>query len=156
MSKTHPLIQALREVTGTSFPLALEQITFALRHITKEREQELSAKPLKEKKELLDSWFGEYCTAEVKNTLALLAEEGKLAEIGKQMKQGVEEEIRVITARKISEETKAWVQKELGEIAEGAPIVFREDPGLLGGVKIKAGDREVEYSLRGRLARVVS
>ena len=152
--KTHPLIQALQEVTKEAFPLALEELALAARHITKNRERELTAEPLKGKRKLLDAWFGEYVTPEVKNTLSLFAEEGKLAEIRKEMKKGEVEEIRVITAKKISEETKIWVEKELGKIAEGAPIVFREDPALLGGVKITAGDREVEYSLRQRLARI--
>lgn len=154
MTPTHPLIQALQEITGDKFPFAMEGLTLAARHITKERERELAGKPLRGKRELLDGWFGDYFTPDVKNTLSLFAEEGKLADIRNNMKKGEVEEIRVTTSRKLTEEMRVWVEKEFRNIAEGAPLVFCEEPALLGGVKIKAGDREIEYSLRQRLARI--
>lgn len=156
MSKPHPLIQALQEVTGENFPLAREHLAMGIRHISKERERMLTLqKTLKEKKELLSSWFEGFIREEVQNTMALLAEEGGLDRIREEMAKGREaEEIRITTAKKLGEETKSWIRKELRGTAEGPPIVFREDPGLLGGVKIKAGDREVENSLRQHLANL--
>ncbi|MEK7479635.1 MAG: F0F1 ATP synthase subunit delta [Patescibacteria group bacterium] len=153
-ANTHPLIQALQELTGDNSPLALEHLVIGARHITKERERELSAASLKEKKELLSEWFHDYLTKEVKNTLALLAEEHALDAARNERAEEETEEIRFTTAKKLSEETKSWIRKEMGEGRVGTPIVFREDPALFGGIKIKAGDKEVEYSMRQRLARI--
>ncbi|MDP3725416.1 MAG: F0F1 ATP synthase subunit delta [Nanoarchaeota archaeon] len=154
MSNTNPLIQALQEVTGEKFPLAREHLAFAVRHISKERERTLvSCKTLREKKELLSSWFGGYLAPEVENTIALLAEEEGLEAVRREMRMDEPEEIRITTAKKLGEETRSWIRKELGE-ATGASIIFREDPTLLGGVRINAGDKEVENSLRQRLAHI--
>ena len=151
---SNPLLQALQEIAGEKSSLAMEHLAFALRRVTKEREQALAAENLKGKKELLNLWFGDYLAPEVKNTLALLAEEGILESARKEVRPEGLEEIKITTAKQVKEETKTWIRKELREVLGGGNIIFREDPELLGGIKIKAGDKELENSLRQRLAHI--
>ena len=148
-------IHALREAVGEeNFPLALEHMRLAGRIITPERAQELQhAKDNKARVALLDEWCGNFLTQEVKHTIALLAETqqlGILQELGS-AEAAREESAVITTAHSLEDETKNTIRTALEKLYDTVTISYTEDPSLIGGIKIRVGDREVDNSIRTKL-----
>jgi len=60
---------------------------------------------------------------------------------------------KVESARTLPEDTRARLQAELARVyGEGLAISFREDPTLIGGMRIKVGSDVYDGTVRGRLA----
>lgn len=60
-------------------------------------------------------------------------------------------QVEITSAHQISDETK----KQLAELLDAKNPVFSEniDPSVIGGVKAKAGEKQVDLTVRGRLNR---
>lgn len=148
-----PYLDALRAVVGEEkYPLALTQLRGLARLLTPQRRSQLTRSPDNEKRAaLLDGWCGEYVAREVKNTVALISERGELDaldDLADPALPDLRDTAVVTTARPLTEEEKSRVIKAL----PGADrVIFRENRDLIGGVKIKLGDREIDNSLRTRL-----
>lgn len=152
MVRIHDYLHALREtVSHERYPLALEQLWMARRFLTDGRRRELEfAKDAADRLKLLDEWFGDFLTKEVRNTLALLAEERKLATLDEMRGEEAGEPVTITTARPLNQSLKEWFVKELG----AARAIFKTDSSLIGGVKIRAGDRDVDNSLKAKLETI--
>jgi F-type H+-transporting ATPase subunit delta len=150
-------LEALRGVVGEEqFPFALEHMRIAGRAITPARIRELKdAKDNKERVSLMEEWCGNFLNKEVKNAIALMAENNQLEvlkEISDEKKQ-LDESVVVTTAKKLNEEEKEWLERELRSISQVAQINYLEDSSIIGGIKIRIGDREVDNSIKTKLQK---
>lgn len=152
MASISDYLHALSEaVSEERYPLALEQLRTARRFLTENRRRELErAKDAFDRLRMLDEWFGGFLAKEVKNTLALLAEERNLDALDKISSEEREEPVTVTTARPLSQSLKELLLREFG----AASATFKTDTSLIGGVKIRVGDREVDNSLKARLEKI--
>ncbi len=158
MPSINDYLHALRDtVSEERYPLALEQIKMARQELNESRMRELEfAVGAGKGVELLDKWFGDFLTREVKNTLALLAEERKLALLNEMQEEDHGEIITVTTARPLNQRLKEWFMKELAGKFQLARASFKTDQSLIGGVKIRVGDREVDASVKARLEKITA
>ncbi len=101
---------------------------------------------------------------EILNLVSMLLEKGRLAELDDisieyqrllDSYHGVEgaEIVEVTTAISLDDEYKLGLGKRLAEII-GKPVVIKAavDPGLLGGIIIRVGDKLIDGSIRHKLA----
>ncbi|MGH3024313.1 MAG: ATP synthase F1 subunit delta [Gaiellaceae bacterium] len=96
----------------------------------------------------------------VRNFLLLVAEKGRIAEIGdiqRELERLIAREARVLeleltTAVELSDEDAAQVVRQI-EDASGRSVeaTRRVDPGIIGGIVIQAGSQRLDASVRGRL-----
>ncbi|HCA66815.1 MAG: ATP synthase subunit delta [Parcubacteria group bacterium GW2011_GWC2_44_17] len=157
MSSIHDYLQAMKyAVSEERYTLALAQLQMARQELNESRMRELEFAGDSEKRiMLLNKWFGDFLTKEVKNTLALLAEDRKLAELNEIGDESAKDFITVTTARQLNQQLKEWLMKELESAFGSARAIFKTDSSLIGGVKIRAGDREVDASLKARLENII-
>lgn len=116
-----------------------------------------------EKAKLIHDLFGDELSAAGRNFVALLAEQDRLAllpEIQVQYEHMRAEhervlEVEVVSARELGADALARLEERLGNRFQRKVALHpRIDPGLLGGVVIRAGDTVIDGSVRGRLARL--
>ena len=111
------------------------------------------------KKAAIDAVFADADDA-FRNFLKLLAEKGRLAEVGeirREFERLVAEEERVLeveltTARELSDAEAAEIVEQIAQ-ASGRRIEASRtvDPSLIGGIVLQAGSFRVDASVRGRL-----
>ncbi len=157
MPSINDYLQALRDaVSEERYSLALAQIQMARQELNESRARELEFAGDSEKRIiLLNKWFGDFLTREVKNTLALLAEERKLAGLDEIGGEKESEAVIITTARPLTQTLKEWFVKELKSVFPSSRASFKTDQALIGGVKLRAGDREVDASLKARLENIM-
>ena len=99
----------------------------------------------------------------VRNTLLLLAEKGRLAEVAEiraELERLIAEAERVLeleltTAVELSDEEAAKVVGQIEQAAGRKVEATRSvDPDLIGGIVIQAGSQRLDASVRGRLDRL--
>lgn len=156
MPTTYEYLEAVRNAVGDGrFVLALEHIAIVARALDHDKQQQIAhIKDAHQKKELLDEWFGDFIAEAVKNTVVLIAGNGDWSVLREcaHREQGVAEERIIVTSgTPLSPAVEQWLSQELNHIAPQAPIQFEVDESLIGGVKIKIGDREIDYSFKKRL-----
>jgi F-type H+-transporting ATPase subunit delta len=97
---------------------------------------------------------------EIARLIGLLAERGKaellpeIADLVEEMARAAASELeaRVVSAVKLDAETKQKVAAALSKALGGKVRLSTEvDPSILGGLVIRVGDRQLDYSLRTRL-----
>ena len=149
---------ALGQVVGEEkFPLALHHLLIAAKFLTEEHLRQLQlCSQNTERLELVEKWFGGFLANEVKNILVLLAEKNQLsllqeADSGAQTGQ----KITVSLPKLLSQDTRHWFIQELQDIYGEVEIYFKEDEKLIGGVKIRVDDKELDYSLKTKLEAIV-
>lgn len=145
---------ALHQAVGEEkFPLALAHLQLVRDFLVLQKRKELeSCASNQERINLLNKWFGNFVVEETKNFTALLAEKHQLAlldEFGKE--EGSAKKITVTLAKPLNQELRQWLVKELETIYGHVAVKFGEDSSLIGGIKIRVGDREVDYSLKSKL-----
>lgn len=64
--------------------------------------------------------------------------------------------VEVSTARPLGEESKAVLTKALEHLGAVDGVRFAIDPTLIGGIKIRLGEREIDRSIRARLVQFVT
>jgi F-type H+-transporting ATPase subunit delta len=111
------------------------------------------------KKAAIDAVFGD-ADQVFRNFLKLLAEKGRLAEVGevqREFERLVAEDERVLkveltTAHELSDAEAAEIVEQIAQ-ASGRRIEASRtvDPGLIGGIVLQAGSFRVDASVRGRL-----
>jgi F0F1-type ATP synthase delta subunit len=57
----------------------------------------------------------------------------------------------VTTALPLNNNDKAWLREELIESYNASSVTYMEDPMLIGGVKIRVGDTEIDNSIKAKL-----
>lgn len=152
-------LNALREAVGErKYPLALAQLRAAHSTLTPKQLQELQfCKDNKERLQLLGKWCGNFLADEVKNVIALLSEKNQLDLLSTiQETDASSDSVTVITAKPLSQEDKSWIATELRNVCGEAKINFAKDESLIGGVKIRIGDREIDNSIKTKLTTLLS
>ena len=136
---------------------ALEHISILNKSITSRQKLELeNAGDNAERKKLLDAWFGEYIAEPIKNMIVALGEAREwnvLSEMAEMAKKTNQQAVLVTTAKPLSKSLKQMLQAELAKLSETEDIIFSEDKKLIGGIKIRVNNREVDYSIKNRLAK---
>ena len=96
----------------------------------------------------------------VRNFLLLVAEKGRIAEVGdiqRELERLIAREARVLeleltTAVELSDEDAAQVVRQIEEAAGRRVDATRSvDPAIIGGIVIQAGSQRLDASVRGRL-----
>ncbi len=109
--------------------------------------------------------LGDSLMAEAKNLLQLLLENERLdfmveiAQLFEQLKSEREQqqEVELITAQAITEEQLAHLNQQLSQhFARTIKLNTQEDPALIGGLIIRAGDVVIDASVRGRLQQMAN
>lgn len=147
-------LNALKEAVGDEqFPFAISHIEFARGFLDDSKRRSLASCDTNAlRRELLDQWFGNYLASEVKNIIALLAEHGALDLMDADfLLESVCKTVTITSARSLPQDTKQWLIQELAQIVGALPVRWREDPRLIGGVKIRIGDQEIDASIGSRL-----
>jgi F-type H+-transporting ATPase subunit delta len=113
--------------------------------------------------ELLLELAGDAADANVANFVRILAEQkrlnllGSVAELFRAMKIERERtvDVEITSAFEVSAEQQALLEKTLARALNRQVILKSSiDPGLIGGVRINAGDTVIDASIRGRLAKL--
>lgn len=147
----------------------LDRWTSALGEATKKvsSDQKLAAvladagKPAADRAAALDKALPKDMPAEVRNLLKLMAENGDLGlvdEVAGRLAQiatgkAVSLKAEVTSAVELSDEEKQQIRQRLtAEHGEGLTFTFAVDPALLGGLRVRVGDRLVDNSVASRLA----
>lgn len=157
MSVISTYLKSLEKIVGQEkFPLALKHLQIAKDFLNSEKRETLEKGADNQiRLKMLNDWFGNFLTDEVKHLLILLSDERKLSlldEIGEEIK--ITKEAVITTAKPISDQLKKWLIDELNKIAGALSFKWRQDPTLLGGVKIKIGDQEIDNSLQTKLESI--
>jgi F-type H+-transporting ATPase subunit delta len=114
------------------------------------------------KRDALEAVLGE-ADPLVRNTLLLLAEKGRIAEVDEVQRElerliALQErilELELTTAVELSEEETAKVVGQIEETSgRKVEATTRVDPELLGGIVIQAGSKRLDGSVRGRLEQL--
>ncbi len=91
---------------------------------------------------------GSIAPAQVEVLKRLVAEVGALT---RERTGRAEREVLVRTAVALDPEERAGLERALARRYAGLPVRFEVDPGIIGGVWLRVGDRIIDGSLRGRL-----
>ena len=158
MPTAHDYFTSLSEALGEAkLPLALEHIALLHTFITSAQMQELEDAPNPaERKKLLDIWFEGYIADPIKNLAAIIAEVREwnvLSEMAEMAKRTNQQAVLVTTAKPLSQSLKQMLKAEIGKLSETEDIIFTEDKSLIGGIKIRVNNREIDYSIQNRLAK---
>ncbi len=154
MPSLNQYLAALKEAVGEEqFSLALLHINVASKILNKKKRRILiEAENRASRRGLLDKWFGNYLVNEVKNVIVLMAEQDSLDFLDESSAEKIEQKTVAITsARRLTAEKKQWIGDELKKIIGNAIIQWKEDRDLIGGIKIRVGDKEIDASIRSRL-----
>ena len=120
-----------------------------------------AGKPAADRAAALDKALPKDLPAEVRNLLKLMAESGDLSlldEVTGRLAQiatgkSVSLKAEVTSAVELSDEEKQQIRQRLiAEHGEGLTFTFAVDPALLGGLRVRVGDRLVDNSVASRLA----
>ncbi|HAZ16439.1 MAG: hypothetical protein A3H59_00620 [Candidatus Jacksonbacteria bacterium RIFCSPLOWO2_02_FULL_43_9] len=157
MPTTHDYLQALQQSVGHErLDLALDHLSLVVHTLDQAQKQELSKESdNQKKKQALDDIFGEYVVDAVKHVVILAIgnqDWRALAELARHAEQNDGKQITVTSAQPLSEEISSWLANELRDIESTGAIHFTVDKELMGGIKIQIGDREVDQSIRKKLA----
>jgi len=115
--------------------------------------------------ELLLDLGGEGLSAEARNLVKLLTENGRLqvlpeiATLFDKLKSEHEGsiEVQILSAYAIEADQQAKLAAALkSKLGKDVHITSEQDPSLLGGVKIRAGDLVIDGTIKGRIARLAT
>jgi F0F1-type ATP synthase delta subunit len=161
MPTSHDYYSALSQVVlPKQIGFALDHIALLNKSITSQEKLELeNAGSNADRKKLLDAWFGAYIAEPVKNMVIAIGEAREwnvLFELAKMAKKTSQQTVLVTTAKPLSESLKQMIQTELAKMSETEDIAFSEDKKLIGGIKIRLNNREIDYSIKSRLAKFLN
>jgi F-type H+-transporting ATPase subunit delta len=120
-----------------------------------------SSKPFEERAQALLGALPDGSPVELQNLLKLLVQEGDIdlvSEIGLAMSQvasGQQQPVKaeIISAVELSDEEKESLRQVLiKQFGENLVFSFRVDPALMGGLRVRVGDRLIDTSVASRLA----
>jgi F-type H+-transporting ATPase subunit delta len=121
------------------------------------------ALPLDKRRELLGAAIGEDAPQQLQNLLLLLLRRGRIQLVPRiaaafrelvNRRAGVTIAL-VTSATELSAQDVRAIEERLERITRGkVDLEVRVDPGLLGGVVVRVGDRLLDGSVRGRLERL--
>ena len=158
MPTSHDYYTALSQVVlPKQIDFALEHISILNKSITQRQKLELeNASDNAERKKLLDAWFGAYVAEPIKNMAVAIGEAREwnvLSEMAEMAKRTNQQAVLVTTAKPLSQSLKQMLKAEIGKLSETEDIIFTEDKNLIGGIKIRVNNREIDYSIQNRLAK---
>ncbi|HLD19633.1 MAG TPA: F0F1 ATP synthase subunit delta [Patescibacteria group bacterium] len=161
MPTTHDYLQALQQAVGDDrLSLALDHLSLVVRTLNQTQKQALSQESdNQKKKQVLDDAFGEYVADAVKHVVVLATgnqDWRALVELVRHAEHNDGKQITVTSAQPLSEELSSWLANELHAIESDRSIQFTVDKDIVGGVKIQIGDKEVDQSIRKKLAGFLS
>ena len=153
MPRNSEYLKALEETVGADyFELALRELVMARSFLNNEKTKELeNCRNNDDRSALLIKWFKDFLTPEVRNFIVLLVEAKKLQLLHEIEISSAQQKVVVTLASEPSPSLQSSLKKELSSIVDGALVTFKINPKILGGVKIKIGDREVDNSILKRL-----
>lgn len=154
MATLNDYAHALKEITGQDkAELALVHLQIARDFLSNERRRKLEQSVSNnERVRLLDQWFGDFIAKEVKHTIALMAEANDVNMLDTLHTKETSEKVTLVMAREPDPSFKESIIQEVEGLFPNHPIAFRYDKSLIGGIKIKFGDREVDNSISKKLA----
>lgn len=149
--------------------VALEQWTTALNNAAKAlgSDKKLAAlladdkKPVADRVAALDKGLPAGTTPEVRNLLKTMLEAGDLSlvkEVSGRLAQvasgaAVAIKAEITSAIELTEKEKEQLRHRLrAEYGEGTTFTFQVDPSLLGGLRVRVGDKLIDTSIASRLA----
>ncbi len=104
-----------------------------------------------ERASLLDKWFGGLLPEEIKNFIVLLSAEKKTDIIENLKKPSIKNSVMITLPPKISDKQKSNITDDIYKITGRRDINFFEDAAIVGGIKIKINDLEIDNSIQSRL-----
>ncbi len=137
--------------------LALKHLALAQELLSAEQQTELGRLSAKESRDKLEEWWGEFIASPVKNAIALIAEHNyweAFREMAIPSSKDLPRAV-VITARPLSSADETAFRQKIEQVAPVGNVQFLTDPELIGGVKVRIGDEEIDASLRGKLAQLL-
>ncbi|MEK9165787.1 MAG: F0F1 ATP synthase subunit delta [Patescibacteria group bacterium] len=157
MSVISTYLKSLEKIVGQEkFPMALKHLQIAKNFLNSGKKETLEkAADSQTKLKMLEDWFGDFLTNEIKHFLILLSDEQKLSlldDISEEMKNA--KEVVITTAKPLSDQLKKWLIDELNKIDIDKAVAFKWclDPALIAGIKIKINDREIDNSVQAKLS----
>lgn len=155
MPPLNSYLSALKESVGDEhYNLALRQLILSSKFLgSKERKELEECVSNKERKNLLDKWFGHFLAPEIKNLIALFAESKNLKILDSVEIKNDAKNIEVTTAQALSPSLENWFRSELEKKCGSLGVIFKTNPEIIGGVKIKIGDKEIDSSIFSKLSR---
>ena len=154
MPSLNQYLIALKEVVGEEqFSLASLHLTVARKILDEKKRLTLTETGDRaSRRALLDKWFGNYLVDAVKNVIILMAEQYSLDLLDENsVEKNEQKTVAITSARQLATEKKQWIAGELKKILGDALIQWKEDRGLIGGIKIRVNDKEIDASIRSRL-----
>lgn len=156
MANSHAYREALRKAVGEEkLLLALEHAAMVLRVLDDTEKRKLSDLDEKKVHATLDARFGEFLATPVKNMIAVAAASGEWSALADAV--GATElrnkEALVTTSRPLTAEMETAFRKEIARNEDVREVRFAVDPTLIGGVKVRMGDREADYSVQSALQK---
>lgn len=149
LDRTQRQLQALESVVRAG-----PELTRLLRHPSLAMERKLGG---------VDAVLDEPAVAPVRRLVALLVENGRIEvlTVAAELLQDLADQssgvirARVVTPVPLRDEQAERLRNALSAW-RGAPVRLdlRQDPGLVGGIVVRIGDRVLDASIRGRLERV--
>lgn len=152
-------LEALKETVGNDkYDIALGELRVLLDHLdTQKIDALLSAEGNKDKSHLLDDWFGAFISKELKNFLIVISNENQLHVLKKNLKIIREKKFASVqTAVKLSTNLEDELRKEIFNATGISNINFLVKPELIGGVKIRINDEEIDFSIQKKLDIVLN
>jgi F-type H+-transporting ATPase subunit delta len=120
-----------------------------------------TGKPAADRAAALEKALPKETPVEVRNLLKLMAENGDIGLIDEvagrlgqiATGQAISRKAEITSAVTLSDEEKEQIRKRLiAEHGEGLIFTFDVDPALLGGLRVRVGDRLIDNSVASRLA----
>lgn len=158
--KAERYAQAILEAIVEQWQETLSSVAEALAQGNKLAAVNDSTKELSGRLAELEKLIPEGASAEVRNFLQMLAQEGDLdllGAVGASLRgslsgQAAPREAEIVSAVELGEAEKDQLRQQLtAKHGDGLSFVFRVDPSLMGGLRVRVGDSLIDHTVASRL-----
>ena len=152
---------ALKNSVGKqNAPLIAAHLELAWNFLTENQRKTLeNAANNEERMHHINEWFQKFLIDEVKHALVLMAETKELYLLKPKKRQSLpteeNQDIVVTTASPLSQNLATWLEEAISKTTGAQRIRFAYDTSMVGGIKIRVGDTEIDNSLSTKLLRLL-